>query len=263
MVLVTGGSSGIGRAAVRRFALAGDHVWFTYRSGKERAEELQASLSDAPGQVLAFELDQGDWASHQRLYDHLPGPVDVLVNNAAVGSRTVGHYLNESGEHHQDLAFMRINCVGPLWLCRHVLPAMRERGSGAIINVSSVGGGVATFPTFNIADGMSKAALTYLTRHLAAEVVHTNVTVVAVCPGAVDTPMLHASTLDRMSNHDLREFEACLPRGRLISVEEIAEVIWWLSTDSAAVLHGAVIDASMGLGAHPGLITNLLEQVGH
>src|SRR5262249_58636610 len=88
-VLITGGSSGIGRACVARFVAAGDQVWFTYRSGRERADRIVAEHAAAGGQVAAFELDQGDWASHRRLADQLPGPVDVLVNNAAVRAPAV------------------------------------------------------------------------------------------------------------------------------------------------------------------------------
>jgi NAD(P)-dependent dehydrogenase (short-subunit alcohol dehydrogenase family) len=256
-VLVTGGSSGIGQSAVVRFARAGDRVWFTYRSGRDRAEAvLRQARAAGHDDVEAFPLDQGDWASHQRLLAALPGHVDVLINNAAVGSTTVQNYVT-GPVHHQDSAFMQVNSVGPLWLTRQVLPGMLARGYGKIVNVASVGGGVGQFPGFHVADGMSKAALTYLTRHLAAELVHTPVGVFAICPGAVETPMFEASTLSRLSTQERRDLEARLPGGRLIQPEEIAELVYWLSTDSAHVMHGAVIDASLGLGVHPGLLTGM------
>ncbi|HEU5160747.1 MAG TPA: SDR family NAD(P)-dependent oxidoreductase [Streptosporangiaceae bacterium] len=252
-VLITGGSGGIGRAAVTRFARAGDHVWFTYHLGRERAEALVAELSaDGRPPPVAFEFEQGDWASHERLMAALPGPVDVLVNNAAVGSKTVERYAADS--HRQDEAFFQINSVGPLWLIRRLLPTMIDRGYGKIVNVSSVNGGMAMFPSFRVADGMSKAALTYLTRHVAAETAHVPVDVFAICPGAVDTEMLAASTLARLTPDRRRALEARLPMGRLLRPEEIANLVWWLCGDDARALHGAVIDASMGLGAHPGLL---------
>jgi NAD(P)-dependent dehydrogenase (short-subunit alcohol dehydrogenase family) len=253
-VLVTGGSSGIGRAAVNRFVLAGDRVWFTYRLGRQRAEAVVAELTaDGLTPPVAFEFDQGDWAGHQRLLAALPGPVDVLVNNAAVGSKTVERYA--SGGHRQDEKFFQVNCVGPLWLIRGLLPRMIERGYGKIVNIASVDGGVAMFPAFHIADGMSKAALAYLTRHVAAETAHVPVDVFALCPGAVETGMLEASTLGKLGPDQRRTLEARLPKGRLIRPEEIANLVWWLCGDDARALHGAVIDASMGLGAHPGLLT--------
>jgi NAD(P)-dependent dehydrogenase (short-subunit alcohol dehydrogenase family) len=253
-VLITGGSGGIGRAVVDRFTRAGDRVWFTYRLGRERARAVVAELSvDVRRPPVAFELDQGDWASHRRLLAALPGPVDVLVNNAGVGARTVERYA--SGDHRQDEKFFQVNSVGPLWLIRQLLPAMLDRGYGKIINIASVNGGVALFPAFRVADGMSKAALAYLTRHVAAETAHAPVDVFAVCPGAVDTDMLAASTLSALKPARRRALEARLPMSRLLRPEEIANLIWWLCGDDARVLHGAVLDASMGLGVHPGLLT--------
>jgi NAD(P)-dependent dehydrogenase (short-subunit alcohol dehydrogenase family) len=253
-VLITGGSGGIGRAVVGRFARTGDRVWFTYRLGRDRAKALVSELS-AGGRrpPVAFELDQGDWASHRRLLAALPGPVDVLVNNAAVGTRTVERYA--SGGHRQDEKFFQVNSVGPLWLIRQVLPTMLDRGYGKIINIASVNGGIAMFPAFRVADGMSKAALAYLTRHVAAETAHAPVEVFAVCPGAVETDMLSASTLSALTSERRRALEARLPMSRLLRPEEIADLVWWLCGDDARVLHGAVLDASMGLGAHPGLLT--------
>jgi NAD(P)-dependent dehydrogenase (short-subunit alcohol dehydrogenase family) len=102
---------------------------------------------------------------------------------------------------------------------------------------------------------MSKAALAYLTRHLAAELVHQPIGVFAICPGVVETTMLQESTLDQLPAPRRRELVARLPQGRLIQPREIAELVWWLATDAAQVLHGSVIDASMGLGVHPGLLT--------
>jgi len=253
-VLITGGSNGIGRACARRFAEGGDQVWFTYRLGRDRAEKLVAELAETGAQCEAFELDQGAWGSHEQLLDALPGPVDVLVNNAGVGSATVTDHV-AGPDHEQAAAFLRINSVGPLWLIQRLLPGMIERGYGKVVNIASVGGGITVFPGFHVADGMSKAALTYLTRHFAAELVHSPVDMFAVNPGAVETNMLEASTLSALSPQQRIALEAKLPRGRLLRPEEIASVVWWLTGEPAVPLHGAVIDASMGLGVNPGLLS--------
>ena len=255
-VLVTGGSNGIGRAVVQRFSQFGDHVWFTYYTGRDRAEALLEELRRSGSTpALSFRLSQGDWHSHQELLGQLPGPVDVLVNNSAVGSKTVEKYV-DGPRHERDAAFFQINSVGPLWLYRALLPGMIERGYGKVVHVSSVNGGVAQFPGFDVADGMSKAALAYMTRHTAAELVHSPVDVFAVCPGAVDTTMFHASTLDGLTQQRRAEVEAGLPKGRLIRPEEIADLVLWLCGEEGRVLHGAVIDASMGLGVRPGLLAD-------
>jgi NAD(P)-dependent dehydrogenase (short-subunit alcohol dehydrogenase family) len=253
-VLVTGGSSGIGRALVRRFSAAGDRVWFTYLSGRQRAVRLLSELrAGGAEQPAAYELDAGDWRSHEALLSRLPGPVDVLVNNCAVGSKTVQKYA-PGGRHSHDEMFFRVNSVGPLWLFRELLPAMLDRGYGKVVHISSVGGGVAPFPGFAAGDGMSKAALAHLTRQSAAELAHTPVDVFAVCPGAVDTAMFRASTLDPLTAADRADLVAGLPKSRLIRAEEIAELVWWLCGEHGQVLHGAVIDASMGLGVAPSLL---------
>ncbi|AKU15814.1 SDR family NAD(P)-dependent oxidoreductase [Luteipulveratus mongoliensis] len=252
-VLVTGGSSGIGAATVRAFASQGDQVIFTYRSGADRAQALVAEVSAAGGSALALPFDQGDLDSQEALLAQLPAPVDVLINNAGLGSKTVDSYADTPAS--QDRALLQVNAVGVLWLTQAIVPGMVERGFGKVVSVASVGGGVTQFPSFRLADGMSKAAVAFMGRQLAAEFAKTPVDVFTVCPGATDTAMFAASSLDGLDPAQRVAFEAGLPKGRLIEPGEIAEVIRFLCSDAARVLHGAVIDASMGLGVHPGLIT--------
>jgi len=248
-VLITGGSSGIGAALVRAFHALGDTVWLTYHRGQARADALVAELPRS----RAFPLAQGEWPSHQALMDALPGPVDVLINNAGLGSATVARQADES--HAQDALLMQVNAVGPLWLCEAVIPSMRQRGYGKIVQIASVGGGITQFPQFRLADGMSKAALGHLTRQLAAEHARSPIDCFAICPGATETPMFEASTLDALSPSERAAFVARLPKGRLIAPEEIAQVAVFLCSEAGRVMHGAVLDASAGLGVHPGLLT--------
>ncbi len=251
MVLITGGSSGIGAAMVRAFAAAGYRVCFTYRTGRERAEKLATELG---GRDVAYlPLDLGNRESHRELLRLLPGPVDVLVNNAGLGTRTVEQV--SSDVHEQDAALMMVNAVGSLWLVRDLRPAMEARGFGKIILISSVGGGVTQFPSFHLADGMSKAALAYLGRHLQARHVHDPIDVFTICPGATETPMLEASTLAALEPDERRRLIDALPARRLIDPGEIAALAVWLCTDAARILRGAVLDASLGLGSHPGILT--------
>ncbi|RYZ43164.1 MAG: SDR family oxidoreductase [Myxococcaceae bacterium] len=258
-VLVTGGSSGIGAQVVRAMAGQGDRVWLTYHHGQERALALLRELGgDGDTVHLAFPLDQGNWAQVQELVGKLPGPVDILINNAAVGTETVKADGGGSAAVEDEL-FFRVNCLGPLWLTRLLLPRMVEQGHGTVVMLSSVDGAFAAFPGFRAADGMSKAAIAFLTRQLAAELSHAPVTVVCVAPGATDTPMFRASTLDALEDVARQALLARLPKGRLIEAQEIAELVRWLCQPEARVLHGAVLDASLGLGAHPGLLTGRQE----
>lgn len=250
-VLITGGTGGIGRALVHRFAEQGDTVYFTYNTDAGKADELIQELEDLPVEALVF--SQGDWQSHQALLSELPSRIDVLINNAALGSATVEKKATEL--HEQDRLLMEVNALGPLWLCRDILERMKQHQYGKIINVSSVGGGISQFPGFRLADGMSKAAIAHLTKQLAAELVHEPIDVFAICPGATNTGMFEASTLAVLSEEQKRAFVSALPKGRLIDPNEIATLCLFLAGEHSQILHGAVIDASLGLGVNPGCLS--------
>lgn len=151
-----------------------------------------------------------------------------------------------------------INADGALKVCQTFIEKteLQEGWDNLkIINVSSVGGGMQVFPKFRLSDGMSKAGVAFMTRQLAAELVHRDIDVFALCPGATRTKMLTASTLDLQNETDQDEFLARLPKGRLIEPREIANIMVFLASQYSTAMHGAVIDASMGLGVRPGVLT--------
>ena len=249
-VLVTGGTSGIGREFVDVFAKNGFEVWFTYFSENEKPAEVTASYPK--GSVTEFKLDLADYASIESLASALPSTPDVLIHNAGLGSKTVEKVSNSPQG--QAEALIKVNAIGTLWLNNLLMPKMLERGSGKIILLSSVGGGVTQFPGFNYADGMSKAAIAFLGRTLGADLAQTGVDVFTICPGATNTPMFQASTLNHLNAEEQKKVIASLPKFRLIDPREIAELGYFLTTDAGKLLHGAVLDASMGLGVNPGLL---------
>ena len=124
-----------------------------------------------------------------------------------------------------------------------------------VINFSSVGGGIGTFPAFRRSDGMSKAAVAALSRQLAAGFTDLLADVFAICPGATHTKMFQESSLDHLSSGERQSFEQSMPKGRLIDPVEIANLVVFLSSGYSTPMHGAVIDASIGLGVRPGLAT--------
>ena len=246
-ILITGGSSGIGSAMVRKFLDEGDSVWFTYLRGAESDPlHLDNEL------VRAFPLDLGDYSSVSSLVQSLPHIPDVLIHNAGVGSATVRRVSEKL--HEQDEAMLRINAVGTLWLNDLLLPHFKDRNYGTIIFLSSVGGGITQVPGFRYSDGMSKAAIAFLGRILAADLAQTDISVFTICPGATQTPMFEASTLAGLDPKSREKLIAALPKGRMIKADEIAGLAYFLTTDAARPLHGAVLDASMGLGVNPGLL---------
>ncbi|TRZ54913.1 MAG: SDR family oxidoreductase [Streptomycetaceae bacterium] len=249
-ILVTGGTGGIGRAFVDRFVTNDDKVWLTFLRESENPQELVASYPS--GSVQAFQLDLGNHDSVTELVKALPGVPDVLIHNAGLGSKTVEYITDKA--HEQSQMLIQVNAIGTLWLNDLLLPQMVARGSGKIILISSVGGGITQFAGFSYADGMSKAAIAFLGRTLAADLAHTGVEVFTICPGATNTPMFSASTLQHLSEADRKELISSLPKSRLIEPEEIAELGFFLASESGKILHGAVLDASMGLGVNPGLL---------
>lgn len=254
IALVTGGTGGIGRACVERLHRYGATVALTCVEGVEDPAATLASFPDLAG-ITAHPLDLRDAGSIRRCIGAVVeahGRVDVLVNNAAVGSATVAAWADDGDR--QDTMILAINADGTLKMCQAFLaaPGGPER---KLINVSSVGGGVVAIPGFRLSDGMSKAAVAFLTRQLAAEAVHRDVDVFAICPGATNTAMFQASTLSKLSPDERAAFCGRLPKARLIEPDEIAALVHFLASPGARVLHGAILDASMGLGVRPGLMS--------
>ncbi|MDZ4086184.1 MAG: SDR family oxidoreductase [Tabrizicola sp.] len=255
IALVTGGARGIGRAIVDRLLRDGWTVALTHVPGVEPPEPLLADLAGRPATLHPLDLRlPASIAACLAEVAARHGGIDALVNNAAVGTATVAAFTES--EDQRDGVMLAINAAGTLAMCRGFLAATGTTGRARrIVNLSSVGGGIATFPGFSLADGMSKSAVAHLTRQLAAELVHDPVDVFAICPGATDTEMFRQSTLNQMSPADRDRFIAGLPKSRLIQPDEIATLAAFLVSPASTVLHGAVIDASMGLGVRPGLIS--------
>lgn len=253
VALVTGGTGGIGRATVERLAAYGATVALSCVEGVEDPASVAASFDGLA--VTAHPLDLRDPASIRRCIASVAaahGRIDILVNNAAVGSATVAAFSDDPDI--QDSLMLAINADGTLKMCQ-LFMALPGGPGRKLINISSVGGGITAFPGFRLSDGMSKAAVAFLTRQLAAEAVHSEVDVFAICPGATNTPMFQASTLAKLSPKERAAFLARLPKGRLIEPAEIAALVHFLSGPASRALHGAVLDASMGLGSRPGLMS--------
>ncbi len=247
-VLITGGSSGIGESLVRSFAKEGYEIWATFSKGKSRAKSIEKSLLGS--KVKFVQMDQGSNESIDHALSLLPENLDIVVFNAAIGTVTSQAYGKTIEA--QDLALFTINALGPMWLTKKLIPRLGK--AGKLIYLSSVDGGINYFSGARYADGMSKAALTHFTKQLAAELVHSNLDIFTVCPGATETPMLAASQLSHLSKEDRKKFCEALPGGRLISPDEISKLIAFLCSPAGRILRGTVIDASLGLGNSPNAI---------
>ena len=235
--MVTGGSSGIGRAVAARLLAAGHEVVITGRR-KEALEEAVAALSDA-GQIRAAAFDVTDEAAVSAALADLD--VDILVNNAGYGTSAP----LERTPLVDWSAMLAVHATGPLLCTRAVLGGMKARNSGRIVTVSSVAGLVGARYIAPYVAG--KHAAIGLMRATAAEVAGTGVTANAVCPGYVDTPMTDnsvasiAATTGR-GEDDARAYLAkTSPLGRLITADEVAAAVAYLASEEAAAVNGQTL----------------------
>ena len=241
--VVTGGASGIGEATVRRFAAEGAEVCILDRD-LPAAETLAKELGEGH---LAMELDVRFEAGVERVADAVYGHwdrVDVLVNNA--GSELNKTY-NETTVDEWDRV-LDTDLKGPWLLCKHFVPRMVERGSGSVINISSLNGLVG-FP-LSTAYGSAKGGLVVFTRDMAIELATSGVRINCVCPGVIETPMMERWT-DLMP--DKEEAKAMLrgvmPIGRMGTAEEVASAVLFFASADSSLCQGAVLSVDGGFTA--------------
>lgn len=249
VALVTGGGRGIGKAIALALAAEGARVVVTARSTDE-LEPVVAAIRQAGGQAHAISADLADKASIGRIIDETVrqfGPVEILVNNAGLGSSSNPKPIVAFDDDFWELS-LRINLTAPYWLCKAVLPAMLQNRWGRIINVASINGRVPSL--HGAAYTASKHGLLGLTRTLALEVIKDGITVNAINPGPVRTVMN-----DRRIAYDAQrrgvsfaEQEGSLtPMGQRLEPEDIAPLAVYLASDAARMVTGQAINIDGGI----------------
>ena len=228
VVLITGGSRGIGLACAKHFAQLGDNVAVTYNS------------SPPPPEFFGVKCDVTDTAQVDAAFTAVEahfGPVQVLVSNAGITKDTL--LLRMSEADFSDV--VNANLTAAYRVCKRATQGMLRAKSGRIILMSSVVAMLGSAGQANYA--ASKSGLIGLARSLARELGSRNITVNVVAPGPVDTDMTAA-----LSEERLAALAAAVPLGRTASVDEIAGVVTFLASPTAAYITGAVIPVDGGLG---------------
>ncbi|MFZ5836392.1 MAG: SDR family NAD(P)-dependent oxidoreductase [Pseudomonadota bacterium] len=233
IVLITGGTYGIGRAASLGFAALGDRV-YAFGLGEERTQGVMALAREAGHEVIASTLDITDAKSIRMLIDDIlarEGRIDVLVNNAAV--RPTGTIESVTDEE-WDLCF-NVNIRGMYVTSKAVLPQMIARKRGVIINVASgAGKGRANL----IAYGTSKSAIFGFTKNLAIDHAHQGIRVNTVVPGFTESGMTEGMPEKAMAMGGKMSVA-----GRVNRPGEVAAAIIWLASDQASIVSGVTLEA--------------------
>lgn len=228
VVLVTGGNRGIGLSVAKTFAAAGDTVVVTSRSGEpiDGLHVVQCDVSDTASVDAAFDKIEAEI-----------GSVEIAVANA--GITRDGLIMRMSDDDINDV--LNTNLFGTIRVARRASRSMMKARKGRLIFVSSVVGLMGSAGQVNYS--ASKAGLVGAARSLARELGSRGITANVIAPGFVDTDMTAELTDDRRN-----EILANVPLGRYASPQEIADVAYFLASDAASYITGAVIPVDGGLG---------------
>jgi 3-oxoacyl-[acyl-carrier protein] reductase len=238
VALVTGASQGIGRATSLALAEAGAKVAVAARS-VDKLASLVGEIEAAGGASLAVPMDVSDAAQVKTGFQQVLakfGRLDILVNNAAVTRDTLALRMKlEDWE-----SVLRTNLTGAHLCIQQALGAMLKQRSGRIVNLSSVVAETGNAGQANYV--ASKAGLIGLTRAIAVEVASRNITVNAVAPGFIETPMT-----DPLPQELKDKMKSLIPLGRFGTDRDVAAAIIFLASDEAAYITGQVLDVNGGL----------------
>ena len=244
--LVTGGASGIGRAASLAFAREGARVLVADRN-EAGAQETVGQINAAGGQAISMQVDvtsEDDVSAMVKRAVAAFGRLDCAFNNAGIAGQAVGTIGKRTAEWSREAwdAMLAINLTGVFLCMKHEITQMLAQGGGAIVNTASIAGlvGLRTSSAYVA----SKHGVVGVTRTAALEYVTDNVRVNAVCPGYIETPMTEESMRRRG-----REILATVPAGRMGKPEDIAEAVVWLCSDRAGYVTGSTYNVDGGFYA--------------
>ncbi len=227
-VLVTGGNRGIGAAIAKAFADAGDKVAVTYRSGEPPAGYLGVKCDVTDGEQVEAAFAEIEAAQ---------GPVEVLVANAGITRDTLLLRMSDDDW----TSVLDTNLTGSFRVAKRAAKGMLRQRKGRIVLISSVVGLLGSAGQVNYA--ASKAGLVGMARSMARELGSRGITTNVVAPGFVETEMTA-----ELPEETRKQYLGQIPLGRYASVEEIAAVVRWISSEEAGYITGAVIPVDGGLG---------------
>ena len=240
-ILVTGASSGLGAAAVRRFA-AGSGLVYAASRDQEKLAQVAASCADLPGEVRFGPLDvavPGDCKAVVAAAVAAFGRLDVLVNNAGRHDFRITTDVTEE-EWAYDIA---LNLSGAFFTAQAAIPHLLAAGGhGNIVNVASVAGLMGE--SYSAAYSASKHGIVGMTKALAIEYLNAPLRVNCICPGGMNTPQV--TTIDVPDGADWDLIMRVSAKRGLMEADTVASVITFLASDDAASVHGSILPVDQG-----------------
>jgi 3-oxoacyl-[acyl-carrier protein] reductase len=240
IVLVTGGTRGIGRAVTLAFARYGATVIACYQRAVAAAHQVEAEGAAWPGQIRTVQVDIGESAAVERLVATVAaehGPVTILVNNAGIFPRNAVTAIDDD----EWARVLQTNLTGAFYCARAVLPAMIAAKAGVIVNIASIAGQRGS--AYHAHYAAAKGGLLAFSRSLAREVAPDNVRVNAIAPGRIETDMLLAQAAGGEQERWLRE----TPLHRLGTADEIAAAVLFLASPAGAYVIGETLAVNGGI----------------
>jgi NAD(P)-dependent dehydrogenase (short-subunit alcohol dehydrogenase family) len=236
--LVTGGAQGIGEGIVVRLAKAGAEVAVADLA-MDRAREVSERLGGEGAKAYPVALDVSERASVEAAVAEVvekSGQLDILVNNAGIAGRAAPIWEQEDEDWSKVIA---VNLTGVFLCCRAVMPHMRGRDYGRIVNIASLAGKEGN-PNM-VAYSASKAGVIALSKSMAKEVATNNICVNSVTPTVIRTPILN-----QLTDEQVEYMTSRIPRGRTGTVEEVAAVVHFLASPDCSFVTGQCYDVSGG-----------------
>jgi len=240
VVLITGGTRGIGRACVYMYASKGYDIAFTFLNSEKKAKNIESDLVKKNVNILIKKVDN----SKKEEIDHMVedvikkyGHIDVLVNNAAISD---DKKIEEITEEDWD-KMIDTNLKGSFFFSKNVFTHMKKHGGGRIINISSQAGITGGF-RIGAHYSTSKGGILVLTRSFAKKGAEHNILVNTVSPGIIETDMI--KSLPTNAQKDLAKK---IPLNRIGKPEDVARIIYFLSTDESSYITGANIPVNGGM----------------
>ena len=243
VALVTGSGRGIGRAIALKFAESGADVVINFFRNRAPAEETASQVETLGRSALLVKANIGDLEDLNRLFDETEakfGGLDIFVHNAASGFNRPAMKQRPKG---WDWS-MNINARPMLFGAQRAATLMEKSGGGKIVAITSPGS-TRVLPDY-VSVGASKAALEAVTRYLAIELAPQNIVVNAVSPGIVLTEALQHFDIIKEDQELIEHAKSLTPAGRLVTPEDVAEVVAFLCSHAAEMIRGQVISVDGG-----------------